>query len=312
MNKPTFIMMAGLPCSGKSTYAKELSEKYNAVIHSSDALREELTGNVNNQDSNDLVFQTLHKRIKDDLRNGQSCIYDACQVKRKDRMSFLQQLNKIPCRKICVLMATRYEKCLERSQRRERTVPEYVIKRMYMKFDPPYWYEGWDDVQVVYKENSKGSYGYPAFWLNIVKDFAQNNMYHTLTLGEHCTRTWMNICEKCEDVKRDYTCLPLRIASILHDCGKPFCKTFKNSKGETTEQAHYYSHEHVGSYNSLFYSMICNPLDVAVLIRWHMQPYFWEKDTVNGGKTMNKYKRLWGDELFENIMLLHEADKRAH
>ena len=58
--------------------------------------------------------------------------------------------------------------------------------------------------------------------------------------------------------------------------------------------------------------MLCNPLDVAVLIRWHMQPYFWEKDSVNGEKTMNKYKKLWGDELLEQIMKLHEADKKAH
>jgi hypothetical protein len=38
----------------------------------------------------------------------------------------------------------------------------------------------------------------------------------------------------------------------------------------------------------------------------------WEKDNINGEKTMNKYKKLWGDELFEQIMKLHEADKKAH
>ena len=43
-----------------------------------------------------------------------------------------------------------------------------------------------------------------------------------------------------------------------------------------------------------------------------MQPYFWEKDADNGEKTMNKYKTLWGDELFERVMRLHEADKKAH
>ncbi len=306
MNKPTFIMMVGLPCSGKSTYAKELSEKYDAVIHSSDVLREELTGDINNQDNNELVFQTLHKRIKDDLKNGKSCIYDACQVTRKSRMSFLQQLNKIPCRKICVLMATRYEFCIERGQTRDRTVPGYVIQRMYKKFDPPYWYEGWDDIQIIYEENSKNSLGYPIDWLDSVRDFNQENSHHALTLGEHCEKTW-----EYGYIGEDKY-LPLRIASIIHDNGKPFTKTFKNSKGEITDQAHYYSHEHIGSYNCLFYKMICNPLDVAVLIRWHMQPYFWEKDAENGEKTMNKYKKLWGSELFDNVMRLHEADKKAH
>lgn len=33
---PNFIMMVGLPASGKPIYAKEFAEKYNANIHSSE------------------------------------------------------------------------------------------------------------------------------------------------------------------------------------------------------------------------------------------------------------------------------------
>ena len=44
MNKPTLFCLCGLPASGKSTYAKELSKKENATIYSSDAIREELYG----------------------------------------------------------------------------------------------------------------------------------------------------------------------------------------------------------------------------------------------------------------------------
>lgn len=47
MNKPTFTMMVGLPGSGKSTYAKELADRTNAKLCSSDAIREELTGDIN-------------------------------------------------------------------------------------------------------------------------------------------------------------------------------------------------------------------------------------------------------------------------
>lgn len=304
MNEPIFIMMCGLPGSGKSTYAKKISKKYNATIHSSDALRKELTGDINNQNNNELVFQTLQKRIKEDLKNGKNCIYDACQITRKNRMSFLQQLNKIPCKKICILMATVYWECLARNQKRERTISDHIIKNMYMRFDPPYWYEGWNDIQIKYEEDSKNFYGYPTHWIDVVKDFDQENLHHFLTLGKHCEKTWRYICEKYND---DDKYLPLRIAAQLHDNGKPFCKTFKNSKGEITEQAHYYSHEHVGSYNSLFYIMTCNPLDVAVLIRWHMQLYFIKED-----KTLNKYRKLWGEELYESLQMLHQADIKAH
>jgi hypothetical protein len=95
-------------------------------------------------------------------------------------------------------------------------------------------------------------------------------------------------------------------AVLLHDCGKPFCKTFTNGKGEVTEQAHYYSHEHCGSYDYLFYE--CNPhLRDAVIIRWHMQPYFMSKEAFE-----KKYTPKLGEKLIEHILQLHQADIAAH
>lgn len=309
MNEPIFLMLVGLPCSGKSTMAIELAKQYDANIHSSDALREELLGNINDQTNNELVFQTLHKRIKDDLKNGKSCIYDACQVSYKERMSFLQQLNNIPCIKICVLMATPYEVCLERSQKRERKVPEYVIKRMYMKFDPPWYYEGWDEIRIEYSFGSDNSFGWPSDWITSVRDYNQDNSHHTLTLSDHC---WQAV-KYLDEHKIDSTSpTVLRYAAMLHDCSKPFCKTFTNTKGEVTEQAHYYGHEHTSSYDSLFYQTPYRNLRLrmAVLIRWHMQPYYWEKD--NNEKLQDKYRKLWGEDLYNDLLNLHEADKAAH
>jgi predicted kinase len=94
---PKFFMLVGLPASGKSTYAEELANQYNANIHASDSIREELSGDINNQNINDLVFKTLHSRVKEDLTNGKSCIYDATNINYKRRMAFLNELNKIPC-----------------------------------------------------------------------------------------------------------------------------------------------------------------------------------------------------------------------
>ena len=300
---PKFIMMCGLVGSGKSYTAKELAEEYNANIHSSDAIREELTNDVNNQDNNDLVFKTLHNRIKEDLRDGNNCIYDATNINYKSRMSFLQELQNIPCEKICMLMATPYEECLKNNANRDRVVPEYVIRRMYKNFDVPWYYEGWDKIKILYHYNYSRYYSTPyEFYLNVI-DFNQDNNHHTLTLGEHCRSVYNSV----KDAKEELT-----YAGLLHDCGKMFCKTFTNSKGEVTEQAHYYNHERVGSYNSLFYDTEngVDHLEIAVLIRWHMQPYFWEKD--NNEKQHNKYRKLWGEELYKDIMRLHEADLNAH
>lgn len=309
---PKFIMMVGLPSSGKSTKTIELSNKYYANIHSSDDIRKELTGDINNQEVNDLVFKILHNRIKEDLKSGRNCIYDACNISYKRRKAFLQELNSIPCEKICILTATPYEECLKTNAERDRVVPRGVIERMYRNFDVPWYYEGWDEIEVEYFPSSEGSLGWAREWIEDAKGYNQDNSHHTLTLGEHCWQA-VKYVDKYESEhleSKSVSSNALRYATMIHDCGKLFCKTFKNTKGEVTEQAHYYNHEHTGSYDSLFYNMTCNNLRVAVLIRWHMQPYFWERD--NNEKLHNKYRKLWGEDLYNDIMKLHEADKNAH
>lgn len=306
MNIPKFIMMCGLVASGKSHRAKELAEEYNATIFSSDSLREELYGDINDQEHNQEVFVELHKRIKECLRSGKSAVMDATNINYKKRMAFLHELKNISCEKICVLMATPYEKCLERNTNRERKVPEYVLERMFRSFDPPYYYEGWDQIYVEYPEGLESNEFFE--WLNSVQNFNQDNPHHTLTLGEHCEAVLDYLWQTYGG--SDEHSIILRRAGALHDIGKYFTKTFKNSKGEITDVAHYYGHEHCGSYESLFYGPPNQALYMSVLIRWHMQPYFWEKD--NNEKLHNKYRKLWGEELYEDIMALHAADRAAH
>jgi predicted kinase len=306
MNKPKIIMMIGLPASGKSTKAEELAKTYNANIHASDKIREEL-GDINNQDNNQLVFQILHNRIKDDLKNDKNCIYDATNINYKRRKGFLEELNNIPCEKICIVMATPYRECIKNNHSRERQVPIDVIKRMYKNFHIPYWYEGWDDIQIEYSEGAMGKNGYPVRWLQDMKFYDQENSHHTFTLGEHCEKAWIYVCKKLKDEPLEDS-LPLKIASILHDCGKVQTKSFYNSKGELGENAHYYNHQYVGAYESLFFNTLDFPIDHAILIMWHMQLYFIEGNE----KALNKYKKLWGEKLYNDIMLLHEADVNAH
>lgn len=306
---PIFIMLVGLPASGKSTYAQELAKEYNSTVFSSDALRAELWGDESIQGDNTKLFTELHRRIKDCLREGNSATYDATNINYKQRMAFLAELKNIPCFKRCIVMATPYEECLKRNAQRERKVPVHVIERMYRQFDIPWYHEGWDDIEVEYGEY-ENYFGWPWDWVESVDDYDQHNSHHDLTLGEHCRQTVRNVDKICAERKGIICSTELRYAAMLHDEGKCFTQIFKNSKCEITEQAHYYNHEHCSAYDSLFYEMPCYTLYVATLIRWHMQPYFWEKD--NNEKLHNKYKTLWGENLYNDIMLLHKADKEAH
>ena len=306
------FMMIGLVGSGKSEQAKKFAAEYDAQIFSSDSLREEMFGDINHQADNDTLFKELHKRIRECLTSGQSAIYDATNINYKRRMEFLKSLNKIPCEKIAVLMATPYAICLERNAQRERRVPEYVIKRMYMNWNTPYWYEGWDDIQIVYSEGAKWSthlfesialgHSHPVF------NYNQNNKHHSLSLGEHLRMAYRFIYK---DIEPDCGNTTLEMATALHDIGKPFCATYYNKKGEKSDECHYYDHQNTSAYDCLFEKPLYNVdiLGVSVLIMWHMRPYLaWGVSE----KAKEKDKKLLGEELFNEILELHKADLAAH
>ena len=155
MSKPVMVMMVGLAGSGKSHHAEKIAEEINATVFSSDKLREEMFGDVNEQSKNSDLFQELHKRIKERLKSGNNAIYDATNISSKRRRSFIQELNKIECEKHCIVMATPYEQCLKNNAFRNRNVPEDVIDRMYRSWNTPYWFEGWDGIEVVYWDGSE-------------------------------------------------------------------------------------------------------------------------------------------------------------
>ena len=298
-------MVIGLVASGKSFVAKQLALKENAVIHSSDKLRIELFGDVNEVDKNGEVFQELHKRIKDDLKKGKNVIYDATNISNKRRKTFLDELKKIDCIKECYLVATPYEKCLEQNRKRERKVPEWVIDRMYKSIFIPQ-FQGFDAINIIW--NTEG-YNFDTNLLfngeNGLNKIDQHNPHHTLTIGKHCLKCF----QICEELLDDFE---LNMAAMYHDIGKRFCKAFKNSKGEDTETAHYYQHHLVSAYDSLF---IFNQqgfeqetiLLITNYIQWHMQPFFIKTD-----KAKRKFINLVGQEFYDKLLILHEADIKAH
>ena len=308
--KPVLVCMVGLPASGKSTIAYNLAMENNYIVFSSDALREELYLDINDQTHNHELFVELHKRIKTALKEGNNVIYDACNLSSKRRVAFLQELNRIPCRKECIIAATPYEQCLRNNANRDRHVPDYVIERMYKSFDTPYYYEGFDRISIEYWNGSCNGSLLPMSWALDYQTYNQDNPHHKLTLGAHCMEAmyWLY----GSDWFNHDSISTIMKAALIHDCGKPFCKTFKNGKGEVIDIAHYYGHEHVGAYDSLFFTYVAgiNPLFVSALISNHMKPWVWEKD--NNEKMYNKYLKLWGDYFMQCVMILHEEDKAAH
>ena len=144
------VITVGIPACGKSYFAEQEHEK-GAVVISSDSIREELYGDVNDQSHNAEVFDTMKKCTIATLRNGDYVIYDATNLNAKRRINFLKELRREvkEFEAICVVFAGPYEECCERNKNRERTVPDYVMERMYKNFQPPFYEEGWDVIGVL-------------------------------------------------------------------------------------------------------------------------------------------------------------------
>jgi predicted kinase len=299
--KPTLIMLIGLAGCGKSTFARKFHG--NIAVHSSDALRAEMFGDENDNSRNNELFIELHKRIKNDLRNGKSVVYDATNIKKKLRVAFLRELN-MECNKECIVIAETIDTCLKRNAMRERKVPEEAIYRMRKQFQPPWYSEGWDKISLVIGEATE-DYTLKRFK---ERDFDQENEHHRLSLWEHSVAAAEYIATKYPDDS------DLFHAAMLHDVGKLDTKTYVNMKGERDGNCHYYDHHCVGAYECMFYLKNMHmPEDeilyISNLIYYHMHPFLQWKN-MKESKLARVIVNL--GNMYNDIMLLHEADKNAH
>lgn len=307
--KPTFYMMVGIPYSGKS----HVAEKLDVVYLSSDELRKELWGSAETQGDNSEIFSELYARTKKCLKEGQSCVLDATNISAKRRKSFLNQLKKIDCNKVCIFMATDFDVCLSRRDKRERQVPYDVVKRMYLNINIPQYREGWDKIEIIRTrdENKK----YDIFeTINRLENLNHDNPHHLLTVGAHIQAVTNSIINKYKlifagDIHRLER---LITAAMYHDIGKEFTKTYVNRKGETTDVAHYYGHENVSAYLYLLYEKEKNIKDnldsvlyVADLVGLHMRMIC---DDSSKDNTYQKILNLVGVEEFKDLRILNESD----
>lgn len=99
MALPDFIMLVGIPGSGKTRWANEYIDrmsnggsKKKYVLVSSDAVREQITGHVDNQSQNTLVWEVVLGICQGLLRSGTSVILDGTNVDTEKRRRFLKRM----------------------------------------------------------------------------------------------------------------------------------------------------------------------------------------------------------------------------
>lgn len=145
MNK--FIMMIGIPGSGKSTYAEKVAQIEDAVVISSDKLREEMFGDVWEMRKNQLLFSKMYQYAFKYLSEGKSVIIDATNINSRQRKYVLTKFK--PYFKECYFVRTPLRKALSQNRNRSRNVPNYAILRMYNKLQEPTYQEGWNKINII-------------------------------------------------------------------------------------------------------------------------------------------------------------------
>lgn len=287
---PNFIMLVGIPASGKDTWAREYIKNHpNTVIHSSDDIREELYGDASCQESPAKVFELMRSRTLRDLHAGKDVIYNATNLTYKNRKSILSQLKKINhllC--YCKIFVAPVEVCKERNAKRDRVVPDFVYDRMLQSFQVPFYGEGFDNIEIIHTyDGDKRSY-MKSIAAKVEAFGDQKNPHHTLSLFDHCQECGRLMFE------RGYSDA---VAGSIHDYGKIYTQSF-----DEDGVAHYYQHEAYSAYLALCFGF---RLEVATIVNYHMLCYNYK-----GGE--DTWRKRLGEELWKKLEQIHECDVGAH
>ena len=289
--RPRLIVLVGVPGSGKSTYARnKVKDDSNIAWVSSDGIRQRIYGDASCQDNPGKVFEIMQREAVDYLERGYDVIYDATSITRKARASILNIVPKY-VQKCAVVIWAPIDICIERDKARDRTVGKEVIDKMLKRFEAPFYDEGFDAIAV---HISDVHYNRKDYYDKAIQDMMipHDNPHHSADVIEHC-----HLCGN--GLLGETAPIIVMKAGYLHDIGKPYTKTFTNTKGEVTETAHYYGHQGVGAWIS--YGFTGHNPTLAWLISTHMAPFINQK-YYNSLPTC--YKK-WIDAL-------HKADKEAH
>jgi predicted kinase len=147
--KPTkgaVILAIGLPGSGKSSWFK----RHNITPLSSDMLRAILFDDAGEQRFQDLVFSNLRSMLKARLIARRPLSYvDATNLTPHERHGWIKLAKDFGYEPQAVFFDVPVEVCLDRNARRQRNVPEDVMRRKAEQLKPPTFEEGFAKITVV-------------------------------------------------------------------------------------------------------------------------------------------------------------------
>ncbi|WP_052131602.1 ATP-binding protein [Planococcus sp. CAU13] len=301
-----FMMLIGLPGSGKTTYARNLLGGIERWVHlSSDeiAQRHRLPdGSINHQ----MTFEEMYRETVFHLENGMNVIYDATNLASKRRRSVLNRIEKFEAETEAVVFLTPYEELKKRNGRRQadERVPDHIIERYIRAFQLPRKNENFDWIRFL----SRPPYAHMDLE-NMKKQAFSQDKYETFFQCSKETRPMTEIDEMrtllrqnnkiVEVIKKEVNDADeqdlLSWVILLHNIGKAYVR-----KRLPIEQDNFYGYEHVSAY-----------LAYPVLLSWHFPlPFIYDvlllidEFEIAKGLKRGKVKRRIGSQNYERLETL--------
>ncbi|MFX1417346.1 MAG: AAA family ATPase [Promethearchaeota archaeon] len=142
INQNFLICLAGLPASGKSTFAislkKVIEERYNNLkvkIIDPDIIRQKLTPNKFNYEKESIVRRENLKIIRNELEKGNIVISDDLNYYSSMRHDLKNIANTLNLKFFIIYIATPIDFCLKWNKLRGEPIPSEIINKIRDKFD---------------------------------------------------------------------------------------------------------------------------------------------------------------------------------
>lgn len=126
------LLLVGAPGSGKSTIREQLvNQSPDVVVISMDDRRKELTGDANDQSRNNEVFSWQQREVYKAMKAKKNVVVDATNTTKKLRKVLWDIGRRYGAACGAFYWDLPLETLLERNAKREKRVPDEVVKRFY-------------------------------------------------------------------------------------------------------------------------------------------------------------------------------------